>query len=155
MGSWPHCWLLWVMGQHCCKAAMLLYGWKQLGSAICSWTHTHKFQCQTNRGMEALQPPLNNTKTNCFSFSHWSNMHETNWQWDQIASFSLLLLPYHLHPPWKKIMVKAQHNTTVESQQAMWLQAENVSSCFLSEWAILHGAACAGSLVWSMFRSQT
>lgn len=55
----------------------------------------------------------------------------------------------------KKKMVKAQHNATAESQQAMWLQAENVSSCFLSEWGILWGAACAGSLVWSVFRSQT
>lgn len=27
----------------------------------------HKFHCQTSRKMEALQPLLNNTKTNCFS----------------------------------------------------------------------------------------
>lgn len=38
-------------------------------------------------------------KTNCFRFSHRSNMHEANWQWDQIASFSLFLSPYHSRPP--------------------------------------------------------
>lgn len=107
LGSWP----LWVRVNIGTKQCLLrnpfgfkmsstpLYGWKQLGSASHCWTATQKFQCQTSREMEALQPPLNNTKTNCFIFfSHRSNMHEANWQWDQIASFSLFLSPHRDHP---------------------------------------------------------
>lgn len=51
----------------CQMTGTLLYACKQLGSAICCWAASHEFQCQTSTEMEALQLPLNNTKTNCFS----------------------------------------------------------------------------------------
>lgn len=75
-----------------------------------------------------------------------SNMHEANWQWDRIAFFSLLLSPYHTQPRCTK-MAKTNHNTAVQSDQAMWLQAENVFPCFLSDCGMIQEAMSAECLM--------
>lgn len=63
--------------------------------------------------------------------SHRSNMHEDNWQRDQIAFFSLFLSPSPSHP-------------TGTNNGKM---AENVFSCFLSDWGMIWWATCAGILM--------
>lgn len=74
--------------------------------------------------------------------SHRSNMHEANWQWDQIAFFSLFLSPYHTRPQHKQ-----RHSAAVQSERAVWLQAENVFCCFLSDCGTTQEAAGAEALM--------
>lgn len=148
MGSWP----LWVrvnIGTKQCllrnpfgfkMSSTLLYGWKQLGSAIHCWTAAHKFHCQTSREMEALQPPLNNTKTNCFIFFPTGAicMKLTDGGIKLLLSACSFHLTATIH--YAQTTAKPHHNTPVLSDRGMWLHAESVFVCFLSNWGIIRGA---------------
>jgi len=126
---------------HVLHAALWMKTWISNMPLNC---HTQISVSHEQNKIEALQPLLNNTKTNCFSYSHRSNMHEANWQQDQIAFFSVFLSPHHTHHQ-AQTTAQTHHNTTVQSDQAMWLHAGNVFSSFLSDWGTMGGAACAES----------
>lgn len=109
----------------------LLYGWKQHGSAIhCSAERPHtKFSVELAEKLRHYSRHSITQKQIVSVVSRKSNMHDANWQWDQIVCSSYLTTPIS-HAQTHIITLQCNQTKLCDYRQKMYFPV----SCQTVEW---------------------